>query len=90
MPSRIVELARIISAGADHVDQHLTQAGLAQPSFDENAPKNMVLSDKDAEKQRIAAISAAAELQDLLLGPHAALTPIVGKLGSALASMSDW
>ena len=76
-PSRILELARIISQGAEQVNEHLESNKLPHPSFEQDGPKNMVLSDKIAEQQRIAAISAAAELQDLLLGPHAALTPIV-------------
>ena len=87
-PSRIVQLAQIISANTEHVEQFLRSQGIASPSFDEDAPKNMVLSDKEAERQRIAAISAAAELQDLLSGPHAALTPVVNATG--LEAIFKW
>ena len=80
-PSRIVQLAQTISANTGRVEQFLRSQGLASSSFDKDAPKNMVLSDKEAERQRIAAISAAAELQGLLSGPHLALTRVANATG---------
>ncbi|MCJ1308143.1 hypothetical protein MMC25_001795 [Agyrium rufum] len=84
--SRIAELAQIISAKTAKVDKHLKEAGKPYPSFGIDALVDLgiapdaheVLAAKDA------VLEASTELQDLLRGPRALLTPDVRKVQSSV------
>lgn len=42
-PSRIAELAAIVSQNTQKIDEHLTTHGLPYPAFDANAPVDLNL-----------------------------------------------
>lgn len=73
--SRIAELAAQITSNTGKVSEYLHANGLAQPTFEAHGPRDMALKDADAEAARVTALSAAAELQDLLQGPLSCLQP---------------
>lgn len=81
MASRIVQLAQEILHHATDIDSYLKQEGLPQPSFTPDGPKDMSLRSPKVEQGRIAALSSLLELQDLLAGPVASLTPAVNAIG---------
>ncbi|KAF2683382.1 putative Sterigmatocystin 8-O-methyltransferase [Lentithecium fluviatile CBS 122367] len=64
--SRIVQLARTISASVDKIEEVLVAEGIESPSFDEDAPFNIPL---ELSPQHDAVLDATAELYDLLLEP---------------------
>ncbi|KAJ4371312.1 hypothetical protein N0V83_004529 [Neocucurbitaria cava] len=64
--SRIVQLARTISASVDKIEEVLVAEGIESPSFDEDAPFNIPL---ELSPQHDAVLDATAELHDLLLEP---------------------
>ncbi|CCT61195.1 hypothetical protein [Plenodomus lingam JN3] len=64
--SRIVQLAKKISASVDDIEEVLVAKGIKSPSFDEGAPFNIPL---ELSPQHDAVLDATAELHDLLLEP---------------------
>ena len=77
MSSRIVELAMQILANTVEVDSYLTLNGLPQPSFEVDGPLDLGIKSREVEANRIAAIEASVELQELLLGPKMLIRPVV-------------
>jgi hypothetical protein len=64
--SRIVQLARIISASVDEIEEGLVAEGIDSPSFDEDVAFKIPL---ELSTQHDAVLDATAELHDLLLEP---------------------
>jgi hypothetical protein len=64
--SRIVQLARIISASVDEIEDVLIAQGIESPSFDEDATFKVPL---ELSTQHDAILDATAELHDLFLEP---------------------
>lgn len=67
-PSRITELATIISKNTDRIDQFLISQGLPFPSFDIDAPDKLSLPD-ELEAIRGVILDASTEIHELLLSP---------------------
>ena len=100
MPTRILELAEIVKAQTAVVDSYLRENNLPSPSFDEDGPVNFNIKSHEVERARLAALSAALELSDLLVGPALITRPVVSiiektvpspwcKLTYALSSMAQ-
>ncbi|KAH7087020.1 putative Sterigmatocystin 8-O-methyltransferase [Paraphoma chrysanthemicola] len=64
--SRIVQLARTISASVEKIEEVLVAKGIESPSFDEDVMVNIPL---ELSPQHDAVLDATAELHDLLLEP---------------------
>ncbi|KAH6679301.1 putative O-methyltransferase [Halenospora varia] len=77
-PSRILELSTIISQSTTKISTYLSATNLPHPSFSEDAPLTILpegTSAPEIEEARIAAVEASIELQQLLQGVDALLTP---------------
>jgi len=64
--SRLLRLAKTISASVDKIEEALSAEGIPSPSFDEDSVFNLppaIARDRDA------VLDATAELHDLLLEP---------------------
>ena len=74
-PTRIVELAQIIAAGTQTVDEYFTSHNLATPSFDVDGPPAIIIPSEIPEvaAAHAAVIDATKELHSLMLGPRALL-----------------
>lgn len=70
--SKIVELAALISKSVTVIDQHLEANGLAKPSWDVDAPRELPQND-EISAARDAVLSATTDLRNLILGPAEAL-----------------
>lgn len=70
MSSKIQQLADTISRNTAIVDAYLKENNLPGPSFDVDAPQQLIpLEATEANAARQAAIEASRELQELLKGP---------------------
>lgn len=80
-PSRIAELASIISANTSKINDYLQTHNLPQPSFEINGPVQPVPSTApELEEARLQAVEATIELQQLLQGVDKLLLPEVSIL----------
>ncbi|KAJ6788035.1 hypothetical protein PWT90_06230 [Aphanocladium album] len=68
--SRIINLAKIISAESDKLDSYCKSQGIASPSFDAEAPSDFPKLPDDIQKSRQEIIFAASELSALVRGPR--------------------
>lgn len=77
--SRILQLSKIIGTNTEKIDTYLHERELPQPSFEENGPLKALPegSPPELEQARIDVVEASIELQQLLQGPDALLTPTV-------------
>jgi len=76
MGSRIVELATLIFANTEKIEEYLIANSLPLPSFDEDGPVTLQLS-PELQAARSAALNATTELHALLQSPDELLRPIV-------------
>ena len=63
---RILQLAKIITASVNKIQEVLSSRGITSPSFDEDATYNLPI---DVSNDQAAVLDATAELQDLLQAP---------------------
>lgn len=75
--TRIAELAACIQQRTLDIDSYLKQNQLPTPSFDEDGPSDLQLSNSNIAAARQQVLSATLELHDLLLGPALCLRPVV-------------
>ena len=80
--TRLSELVQRVQVNTGKVNDYLEAHGLPAPSFDEHGPVDLQLNSKEVAEARIAAMEAALELHDLLLGPAMCLRPVVSTLPS--------
>jgi hypothetical protein len=64
--SRIIQLARTISASVDEIERVLVAEGIEPPSFEEDAVFNIPL---ELSSHKDTVLDATAELHDILLEP---------------------
>ena len=76
MASEIVKLAELVLTSTVKVDDYLQTHRLPLPSFHEDGPVDLKLSDP-IEAARIAALEASIRLGDLLRGPVELVRPTV-------------
>ena len=76
MASEIVKTAALVLTNTVKVDDYLQTNGLPSPSFHEDGPVDLKLSDP-IEGARIAALEASIRLADLLRGPVELVRPTV-------------
>ncbi|XWX02157.1 hypothetical protein V2A60_010190 [Cordyceps javanica] len=68
--SRMIHLAKIISAESNKLDSFCKSQGIAPPSFDADAPADFPKLPEDIQKSRHEIIFAANELSSLVRGPR--------------------
>ncbi|KAF1980465.1 putative O-methyltransferase [Bimuria novae-zelandiae CBS 107.79] len=74
--SRIIQLAQLIASNTQTLDEHLTESGLPQPSFQVGAPTDAFpQSSADVADAKTKVIEATIELRQLLEGPVKSLLP---------------
>ncbi|KAF2734829.1 putative O-methyltransferase [Polyplosphaeria fusca] len=74
--SRILHLAQIIAAQTALVDEHISNSGVAAPSFEADAPIEPIQkSNAEVERARVSAVEASIELRQLLEGPIKLILP---------------
>lgn len=75
--SRILELAKAVHANTEKLDAYLNENNLPFPSFEEHGAVDFGIKSQEVEGARVAAMEAAIELHDLLLGPAMLTRPVV-------------
>lgn len=68
--SRMIRLAKIISAESDKLESYCKSQGIQSPSFDEDAPGDFPELPDNIQKSRQEIIFAANELSSLVRGPR--------------------
>ncbi|EJP61307.1 O-methyltransferase bik3 [Beauveria bassiana] len=68
--SRMISLAKIISAESNKLESYCRSHGIPTPSFDADAPKDFPKLPDDIQKSRHEIIFAASELSGLVRGPR--------------------
>lgn len=68
--SRIINLAKIISAESEKLDSYCKRQGIPTPSFDADAPGDFPKLPDDVQRSRQAIIFAASELSSVVRGPR--------------------
>lgn len=68
--SRLIQLAKIISAETDRLEQYCSSQGIPSPSFEADARSSFPKLPDNIQRSRQEIVSAANELSCLARGPH--------------------
>jgi hypothetical protein len=68
-PSRLIELARMITKETETLDEYVRESGCSMPGFDVDAPMDFPSLPEEIQRARQKVVESTQELRDLVVGP---------------------